>query len=94
MLAIVIIGAMIGAMVDSGKYRDRVTGRFAKAPIKPVYEYRIVCEAGERITRSTPWRATRQEAERDARAEGLASYDEERREWYLAVPVRLDSRKI
>lgn len=75
-------------------YRDRVTGRFAKAPIKPVYKYRIICKAGDRITRDTPWRSSKALAMDDARSEGLASYDEERREWYIAVPVSLESRKI
>lgn len=34
-----------------------------------------------------PWRATRGEVIADAIEQGLASWDDDRREWYLAVPV-------
>jgi len=34
-----------------------------------------------------PWRATRAEVMADAIEQGLASWDDDRREWFLAVPV-------
>ncbi|PZQ50216.1 MAG: hypothetical protein DI555_23265 [Novosphingobium pentaromativorans] len=37
----------------------------------------------------TPWRDSIQDATDDAIELGLASWDESRREWYLAVPVAL-----
>lgn len=39
-----------------------------------------------------PWRSSTAEAKRDAIALDLASWDSERREWFLAVPVGLERR--
>jgi len=41
----------------------------------------------------SPWRDSQAEAMADAIALELASWDESRREWFLAVPVRLDVRR-
>lgn len=38
------------------------------------------------------WRDTFQHAKDDAIRLGLASYDESRREYYLAVPVRIETQ--
>lgn len=40
------------------------------------------------------WRPTAQEAFDDAIVLGLASYDDERREHYLAVPAGIEKRKV
>ena len=40
------------------------------------------------------WRRSAQEALDDAITLGLASYDDERREHYLAVPVALEKRQV
>lgn len=39
----------------------------------------------------SPWRGSREDSMRDAIALELASWDAERREWYLAVPVEMHS---
>ena len=41
----------------------------------------------------TPWRDTREEAIADAIREGLASWDDERREHFLAVPVSIERER-
>jgi len=41
----------------------------------------------------SPWRSSIDEAMADAIALDLASWDESEREWFLAVPVDLVSRK-
>ena len=39
----------------------------------------------------SPWRNSREDSMRDAVALDLASWDAERREWFLAVPVQMHS---
>lgn len=76
--------------------RDHL-GRFASEwppPPKPQPRYRIIVTVGGRVTRSTSWRETEDQAMADAKNLRLASYDEERREWYLAVPVSMEIAKI
>lgn len=40
------------------------------------------------------WRDTFDEAKDDAIAAGLASYDRSRREYYLAVPVAIETERM
>lgn len=40
-----------------------------------------------------PWRDTFDHAKNDANAAGLASYDESRREYFIAVPVAIQTRR-
>jgi len=56
----------------------------------PAMEYRIAVFGKPRA----PWRATSDEAMADAIALELASWDASEREWFLAVPVGLQSRKV
>lgn len=41
-----------------------------------------------------PWRGSIEEAKADAIALELASWDASKREWFLAVPVEVQSRKV
>ena len=41
-----------------------------------------------------PWRDSFDEAKDDAIAGGLASYDQSRREYFLAVPVAIETERI
>ncbi len=41
----------------------------------------------------TPWRESRQEAIDDAIAAKLATWDGSKREWFLAVPVAIQSER-
>ena len=76
------------------RHRDAL-GRFEKAPPpKPRTEYRIVTIAGGQVTREWPWRDSERRAMDDAVNAKVASYDETAREWYLAVPVSLQKRKV
>lgn len=52
----------------------------------PTYRYRVTVFDEPR----GEWRETFQHAKDDAILAGLASYDESRREYYLAVPVAIE----
>ncbi len=52
------------------------------------YQVRVFDEA------RSPWRCSYAEAKWDAIESGLASYDAERGEYYLAVPVEITRRRI
>ena len=73
----------------AGRARDHL-GRFAvpNPEIKAPAEFRITVFGEPR----GPWRSSRAAAMRDAIAAELASWNEERREHYLAVPVAMVSR--
>lgn len=74
----------------AGRWRNRF-GQFAKpqpAPPEPRDEFRIAVFDEPK----TPWRATKQAAMTDAIRLGLASWDESKREHYLAVPVSMKRR--
>lgn len=83
---------------SAGRWRD-TRGRFASAPQRtqiaapepveqPLTEYCIAVFDEPR----TPWRTQRKDAMRDAIREKLASWDNEAREHYLAVPVSMLTR--
>ncbi|MBX9816061.1 MAG: hypothetical protein K2X76_15290 [Sphingomonas sp.] len=75
---------------SSGRVRDPF-GRFCAPDYveqTPGEEFRVMVFDEPR----GPWRASRHEAMRDAIRAGLASWDQERREHYLAVPVEIRSR--
>ncbi len=54
------------------------------------FEYRV-CAFGEP---RGPWRFSHEQAKWDAISKGLASYDAELGEYYLAVPVDIERRRI
>lgn len=77
---------------SAGRWRDG-RGKFITAPPPPpvpvpLTEYRIVTFGTPR----SPWRKTKDAAMGDAIRLHLASWDESRREHYLAVPVSMQSR--
>lgn len=77
-------------------YRDSL-GRFAVRPSppekpKPPTWYRVAARRGSLVVPRGPWRASRDRAMQDAIQKELASYDRQRREHYLAVPVIIESR--
>lgn len=53
------------------------------------YEYRVTVFSRPRA----PWRSTKAEVMQDAIRLGLASWDDERREHFFAVPVGIERRK-
>jgi hypothetical protein len=59
----------------------------AAPPLRPE-QYRVAVFGRPRA----PWRATTQEAKLDAIKLGLASWDDSRREHFLAVPVDIERR--
>lgn len=76
---------------SAGRWRDR-HGKFITAPPPrhvEITEYRIVVFGKAR----SPWRQSWDAALEDAIQAGLASWDESKQEHYLAVPVRMQSRK-
>lgn len=74
----------------AGRWRDH-SGRFAKPPPpEPRDQFRIAVFGEPR----TPWRATRDAAMVDAIREGLASWDESKREHFLAVPAAMQRREV
>ncbi|MCP3735646.1 hypothetical protein M9979_12255 [Sphingomonas sp. RP10(2022)] len=56
----------------------------------PRTRYRVIVFENPR----GPWRDTFDEAKDDAIVAGLASYDESRREYYLAVPVAIETERL
>ena len=76
------------------KHRD-ASGRFARRPEpvpvrkpQPIRRFRVRTLTGPR----SDWLDTYQAAHDEAVRLGLASFDQSRREHYLAVPVSIESR--
>jgi len=81
-----------GTAGDVGRARrdDRAAASAASLTRRTPAAYRIEVFGEPRA----PWRSTVAQAIDDAISLGLASYDEERDEHYLAVPVALVSRPL
>jgi hypothetical protein len=68
--------------------RKRRQAALPLGPPHPTLQFRCVVFGDPR----GPWRESRAEAERDAIDQGIASWDDERGEWFLAVPVDVENR--